>query len=170
MSATSALIAIDPGLKGAIAFYDPLTGQLEVSDMPLQKKARARKEAKNIIDEGELFATIELYAGMGAKHAFIEEVGGMPGQSAPNAFNFGFGAGLLHAFARAVGLSIEPIRPQEWKGALRVPSDTTKAILARASQLIPTHVHLWPQVSHEGRAEAAMLALYGERVLRGSRK
>jgi hypothetical protein len=39
---------------------------------------------------------------------------------------------------------------------------------ARASQLLPAGVQLWPLVKHDGRAEAALLALYGVRQLGGA--
>jgi hypothetical protein len=36
---------------------------------------------------------------------------------------------------------------------------------ARASQLLPQHAGHWPLKKHDGRAEAALIALYGWRQL-----
>jgi hypothetical protein len=47
--------------------------------------------------------------------------------------------------------------------ALRVPAEKDGA-RARASQLIPAGASWWPLVKHDGRAEAALIALYGSRL------
>lgn len=167
------LIAADPGLHGALAFYDTRTGQMEIADMPVTRKDREGKAAKPVIDQVELLATMQVFVGMGATHFIVEEVGGMPGQGASHSFHFGFGAGLLRMAAVASGLIIEPVSPQRWKAAMKV-STTPAAIRARASEVIPTHAHLWALGKFKpnsdvglGRAEAALLAAYGERFLRG---
>lgn len=148
--------------------------------------------ARPAVDEGTVYALFTLYAGMGYTNAFLETVGGLPGQSAPAAFNFGRGYGVLRMALVAAGISIHPAQPATWKAKMGVASwrprskpDTTpldldnpksprqvkQALKAdsrrRASELLPSHAHLWPLVKHDGRAEAALLCLYGERVLRG---
>jgi hypothetical protein len=42
------------------------------------------------------------------------------------------------------------------------------AARARASQLLPQAAHQWPLKKHDGRAESALIALYGARQLSGS--
>jgi crossover junction endodeoxyribonuclease RuvC len=170
------LVAADPGLTGALAFYDTSSGQLEVVDMPTTVQDRAAKTPKTIIDATELWNIFSLFRDMGATHFVVEEVGGMPGQGASHSFNFGFGTGLLRMAAVAAGFAIEPVTPQRWKGAMRV-STTPAAIRERANQVIPTHAHLWAPVGRQrvtseaglGRAEAALLAAYGGRIF-GAKK
>lgn len=169
------LVACDPGLDGALCYYDTKSGYMQIDDMPTTVKDRSAKKAMRIIDEPALWELLQFYRLNGATHFVPEEVGGLPGQGAPRAFNFGYGAGLLHAFARAAGFAIEPIAPVRWKAAMRV-STTPAAIRDRASQVIPTHAHLWAlgklKPSSEvnlGRAEAALLACYGERILGGKK-
>ena len=36
---------------------------------------------------------------------------------------------------------------------------------ARASELLPSYSHLWQRVKDDGRAEAALIALWGARML-----
>jgi len=159
------ILAADPGLYGALALWDPETQALTISDLPFtEKKVRGAKALRKVQDEALMVAAVETFRFMGATVFVIERVGGMPGQSAPAAFNFGYGCGVLVTAARAAGLRIERVEPSVWKAALRVPRDKNAA-RARASDMMPTHAHLWPLKKHDGRAEAALLARYGERFL-----
>lgn len=124
-----------------------------------------------VIDEVEIFTLLGTYRDLGARHFFLEQVNGLPGQSAPRAFNFGLGYGVLRMAALASGLQLHPIPPATWKTAMRAPKDKLAAI-QRATELLPHSAALWAKGTGEqsqrgGRAEAAMLALYAERILRG---
>ncbi len=168
------IVGADPGLTGALALT--WRGELaRVDDMPTTKVARKSKGDKRILD---LPGLVDLFAGyrcFGATHFVVEEVGGLPGQSASGAFAFGFGAGALRMAAVSAGLAIEPVTPQRWKGAMRVGTDP-EAIRARATEVFPQHAHLWARPPRStstksevglGRAEAALLAAYGARILNG---
>lgn len=184
------LVAVDPGLTGALAYYDTQRGALEVHDMPTLAIAKASKLTKRILKSGaksatpakqasrtivnlyEVTALLSVWRDLGAELLVIEQVMGLPGQSAPAAFNFGHGTGVIYGAAASLGYRIEEVRPQAWKGAMRV-SSVPDAIRARANELIPTHAHLWARGSLSpgseirlGRAEAAMLAIYGARFNR----
>lgn len=163
------IVAIDPGIDGAIALNDWSCGRLEVVRMPTQTRHIAGRKIRRVIDEGEVISTLAAFAAMGATHLFVEQVQGMPGQSAPAAFTFGQGYGLVRAAGMAVGLILEAIPPSVWKAALKVPKDKSGA-RARASELIPTHRHLWAMAKDDGLAEAAMLSIYGQRWVQGEVK
>jgi hypothetical protein len=75
----------------------------------------------------------------------------------------GWLAGVLAS--RSVPLTLVP--PVRWKRALGVSKDKD-GCRARASQLLPKAAHQWPLRKHDGRAEAALIALYGARELAGS--
>lgn len=137
--------------------------------MPTQTRHIAGRKIRTVIDEGEVISTLAAFAAMGATHLFVEQVQGMPGQSAPAAFTFGQGYGLVRAAGMAVGLILEAIPPSVWKAALKVPKDKSGA-RQRASELIPTHRHLWAMAKDDGLAEAAMLSLYGQRWVQGEVK
>lgn len=165
------ICAIDPGLEGAFAVYNLRTGQLEVYDMPLAVKQLTGGKRKQVLSEPDVLVLAARLKSEGVRDVFIEDVGGLPRQSAPAAFNFGYGVGVVRMALRAHGLSVHPVIPQTWKKALRCPAEKDGAIL-RANELLPTHAHLWSKSAKgsaglkAGRAEAAMIALYGERVLR----
>jgi hypothetical protein len=162
------ILSADPGVTGALASYDTISGRLAVHDMPVLKKGNGAG-VKVVLDEIEILGLFSLYKDLGARHFFLEQVNGFPGQSAPRAFNFGVGYGVLRTACLACGYQLNPVPSATWKVAMRAPKEKLASI-QRAAELIPTHSHLWKtgsgsQAQRSGRAEAAMLALYGERVL-----
>lgn len=164
------LLAADPGLDGAICAYDVRAGRMDIHDMPtLMVGGSARKEPRRAVDRAALYEQIRIYGVYGATYFFCEQVGGMPGQSAPAAFNFGRGVGYLEMAAAVVGLRWEPVPASTWKRVMRAPSDK-RAAISRACELMPELRNRFLEggsvALRSGRAEAAMLALYAERVLR----
>ena len=155
----SAILGIDPGLSGAIALYLPESDTLFVADVPtheLKRNGKLRREPDvqgicNIVADCALRHTLTVW---------IEHVSAMPGEGAVGAFTFGKIVGLLTGVCAANRLVIERVTPSVWKRALAVPSDKDGA-RARASQLMPAHSRNWPLKRHDGRAEAALIALYG---------
>ena len=154
------IFAIDPGLQGALARYD---GQhLSVLDMPLTKRRLASGKTRDAIDEVELVRLVQM-ACMECDWLLMEAVGGIPAQSAPAAFTFGRGVGVIIGAAISAGIKREEIHPATWKGALRVPANK-EAARARASELLPAYSGLWTRQKDDGRAEASLLALYGWKI------
>ena len=155
------ILAVDPGLSGAFAFYDGTA--LSVRDMPTYTAvAGVRKTNRKFIDEAGVLRTLSSVR-LVAEILVMEQVGGIPGQSAPAAFTFGYGVGVVLTAARCAGYRIERVAPATWKSALKVPADK-RASRARASEMLPSHSGLWQRQKDDGRAEAAMLALYGWQV------
>jgi crossover junction endodeoxyribonuclease RuvC len=165
------VLGVDPGLTGAIARYEPATGDLRIEDVPtfsLPKAGKNRSEVDlmslaRIVDDmvgAEVVSTV----------VFIEQVNAMPSipgkngerrsMGAQSAFNFGKTAGVLLGVCAAHFLRIEQVAPRTWKTALKVPAAKDGA-RARASQMLPRHTHLWTRVKDDGRAEAALIAVYG---------
>jgi crossover junction endodeoxyribonuclease RuvC len=163
------IVACDPGIHGAFALNDWATGRLEIVPMPTQQRFIAGRKLRTVIDEAEVVSTLACYAAMGATTFFIEQVSGLPGQSAPAAFTFGQGYGTVRAAAIAAGMALESVPAAVWKVALKVPKDKSAARM-RASEMIPTHRHLWAMAKDDGLAEAALLSLYGQRWITGGVK
>jgi crossover junction endodeoxyribonuclease RuvC len=146
-------IGIDPGAKGAIVLFEnnAIRG---VWDMPVvMVKGKARVDGAMV---GHILRTAK------PDQAFMEQVGAMPGQGVTSMFAFGLAAGIVIGALGALEIPLTPITPTEWKGALRVPKDKGAA-RTRASQLLPNGAPHWPLGKHDGRAEAALIALYGMR-------
>lgn len=151
-------LGIDPGLYGALALYDLQANTVEVFDVPTHNVGTARKK-KITVDEYTLARAIDDVANR-ISGVWLEHVWTRPGEGAVGAFSFGKVYGLIRGICAANFLPIHDVTPQTWKGALKVMGDKDHA-RARASALLPRSAHLWPLKKHDGRAEAALIALYG---------
>lgn len=143
-------IGIDPGVRGAIAHIEG--EQLIIHDMPtvtVGKKGKARVDAA---------ALASMLRCLNPDHVWVEDVHAMPGNGAVSMFSFGMAFGFAYGVPLALGLPVTLIGPAQWKSAMRCGVDNARA---RASQLLPRHASMWPLVKHDGRAEAALIALYG---------
>ena len=128
--------------------------------MPTLILARAGK-SKREVDAHVLADWIECER---PGHALIENVGAMPGQGVSSVFAFGKGYGVIIGVLCALQIPVTFVSPQRWKKALAVPAAKDGA-RARASQLLPSAASNWSRVKDDGRAEAALIALYGLQTL-----
>ena len=153
----------DPGLSGAVALLDAATGAvIDILDMPTLALSRSGK-AKRELDPHALAGAIGRDR---IAHAFVEQVGAMPGQGVSSVFSFGKSYGVVIGVLATLGVPMTFVAPAVWKRALQVPAAKDGA-RARASQLLPAAAAHWPLVKHDGRAEAALIATYGLRTLGG---
>jgi crossover junction endodeoxyribonuclease RuvC len=150
------VVGIDPGLSGAIAFFDPTSGELEVVDMPVLASGTG---GKKVVNEDGLAGIFDKKSPH-IRHVFLEQVGAMPGQGVTSMFSFGTTYGVIRGVLASHFLRRTMVTPQKWKKALGVPAAKDGA-RARASQLLPTHGSLWSRVKDDGRAEASLIAYYG---------
>jgi crossover junction endodeoxyribonuclease RuvC len=155
------IVGIDPGLLGALFFIDPArpsTG--EAVDLPIHVLTRGGKKKREL----DIAGLIGILTSHRLEHVFLEQVGAMPGQGVSSVFAFGkcYGAILGVIATRSVPLTL--VAPTVWKRALGVPKAKDGA-RARASQLLPEAASQWRLKKHDGRAEAALLALYGARQI-----
>ena len=149
------VLGIDPGLSGALARLTA-SGDLTIWDMPVlqvERNGRVRRD----LDLAMLVATIREAS---ATEAWLERVGAMPGQGVSSMFAFGRAVGQVEAAITACGLPLTHVTPQLWKRSLTVPAGKDAARL-RASQLMPAYAGEWRLAKHDGRAEAALIALHG---------
>tara|TARA_R110001632_G_scaffold91110_1_gene195478 strand:+ start:43 stop:510 length:468 start_codon:yes stop_codon:yes gene_type:complete len=147
------IYGIDPGFTGAIALYWPSAGTIEVHDMPVMKNPKG----KTIINP---HGVLDILANEGGKSlAVIEQVGAMPGQGVSSMFRFGEGYGHLQMACAASKLPLQYVTPAKWK---RHFSLTSSKGLSRglAMQRFPNYASEFSRVKDDGRAEAALIALY----------
>lgn len=156
------ICGIDPGMSGALAFLDTATGSVETIDMPVLRLARGGK-TRGEVDAHALAALFwERHTG----HVFLEHVWARGGEGQPASFSFGEGYGVIKGVIAAVAVPLTLVAPNKWKRAMGV-LDGKSGARARASQLLPAAADQWRLVKHDGRAEAALIALYGARELAG---
>jgi crossover junction endodeoxyribonuclease RuvC len=154
-------IGIDPGKTGAIAILSTDTngvGRLFIWDMPIN-------EITGDPCPFELHAILKNSTNFNAL-AYLELVGARPNQGVVSTFNFGVGFGIVQAALAINQIPITMVRPSDWKPRMRIPSGGTKTqkkakAMDRAGQLLPFCTDMWPLKKHDGRAEAALIAVYG---------
>jgi crossover junction endodeoxyribonuclease RuvC len=152
------VLGIDPGKSGALALYDPETRSLTIEDVPV-----LRVNGRTVIDHYALSRILDAWSSLNP-HVFLELVGSRPGEGHAGAFDFGRTFGLILGVCAASFLRIELVTPASWKTAMRARGDKD-ASRQRASALLPRHSGLWARKKDDGRAEAALIALYGAQML-----
>ena len=153
------IIGIDPGLSGAIAELD--SGVILVSDMPTFAVKRGNK-TRRFVDPVRLAAILRiLYS---PDHIILEEVASMPKQGVASTFSFGRAFGIVEGVIGALGIPVTYVRPAVWKREMKLTADKGQSQLL-ATHLFPKDAGQWPLKKHDGRAEAALLAEYGRRIL-----
>lgn len=155
-------MGIDPGAKGAIAVYDKEDHNIvRVWDIPTFRQTIGRSK-KLRVDAPELAKILEACREMGVELCVLEEVGGIPKQSAPHAFTFGWSCGLVYMGLVQNRFAIDPVRPALWKKVLKCGKDLEE-IHHRAKEMFPKNDDLWTTprgAVKDGRCEAAMLAFF----------
>jgi crossover junction endodeoxyribonuclease RuvC len=155
---TTSYLGVDPGLSGALALLRH--GELLVVDMPTLAAGK-----KRTIDEIELARLIDRWATECQPMVVLEQVAAMPTDGAAGAFSFGRGYGVIRGILRAHFLQIIDVTPVKWKRAVGIPSGAGKdASRALAKELFQQQAKLFYRVKDDGRAEAALMAVYGQKT------
>jgi crossover junction endodeoxyribonuclease RuvC len=146
------LVAIDPGLSGAIAIRVGST--VTVQPLPLAGKLLDLAELANIIRQAQ--PTL----------AIVEKVHAMPGQGVVSMFTFGHGYGAIQGILSTLGVPYELVTPQAWKGVILAGTTKDKnASIAYCRRAFPS-VSLVPsrcRKPHDGMADALCLLEFGRR-------
>jgi crossover junction endodeoxyribonuclease RuvC len=96
---------------------------------------------------------------LGTDIAMIEQVSAMPNQGSSSTFRFGQTFGAIQMAVMAHGYETHYVTPTNWKKHFGLSSD--KGVSRKlASQRFPDADTLFARVKDDGRAEAALLALY----------
>jgi len=147
----------DVGLDGAIAFYNPFSKDLIIEDMPTLN-IKVNNKNKRQVDLYRLAQIVDAHKSSIAR-AMIEAVSSAPGMGCVSAFNFGFSAGVVQMVVASNFIPMGLVSPRVWKRVMGVTADKDTSFRA-ASRLLPQHGHMWNLKKHDGRAEAALLAVY----------
>jgi len=148
------IIGIDPGQKGAIAFLG--SDFLHIEQMPE--------------DKGAVLSCLNAWVKRaGIEHAWLENVTPF-GMGRTSAFTFGHGIGMIEMALMSCNIPLSRVTAAKWKRTLGCPKDKTESI-CRASELLPAYSDWWRITGRAskdkaaGRAEAAMIALYGRQQI-----
>jgi crossover junction endodeoxyribonuclease RuvC len=145
-------MGVDIGKKGAISFYDGT--ELIIYDMPIFNADKGKEldvlKISNII----LFNQ--------PTFAIVEKAILMPVNGKKSYQDLGESQGVFKGILCALKIPYTFTPPRTWKAAMKCPADKGLARM-RASELLPNEAHQWLLKEHDGRAESAMIALYGFR-------
>lgn len=156
-------IGIDPGLSGALARWNTETHVLDVRDMPTLRLNP--KSAKRTLDAIQLARIADDLCKVAPTLALIEQAGPRPHDGTRQAFGAGANWGTAYGALVAQYVPIELVAPSRWKPQMGCTAAKDSS-LARIKQLLPQHADLFARKKDEGRAEAALIALYAERRFR----
>lgn len=152
------VLGVDPGLTGALAVVKAGEGAgalVSWSDMPTTNKGKE-------LDVEALHYLVVAARDRGARVMVIERQQAAPGQGVGSTFKLGMQYGLILGLARAAGMRIVEVAPALWKSGMRLGSDKAQSRQA-AMKAWPNDAKLFARVKDHGRAEAALIALWGVR-------
>jgi Holliday junction resolvasome RuvABC endonuclease subunit len=147
------VLGIDPGAAGALALVEGHA--CSIHDMPSLSVRRGRSDK----DEIDGWALLALLRELRPDVAYLEQVGGIEGQSASSAFNFGRAAGAPEYLLMGLGVRLLRVPPTRWKKALRIKGGKDDARIEAMRR--------FPALAAEFRkrrpdfSEAALIAEYG---------
>ncbi len=146
------ILGVDPGLYGALASWDGT--QLIVVDVPIVK-ARSRGNEVNLPAFADLVQELAPFDA-----AYIERNSSRPHEGISSARKGGLVEGIILGCVVVYSKNITRVAPTQWKRVMKLTKDKDYSI-TRAIELFPTYHNLFARKKDHGRAEAALLALYG---------
>lgn len=153
------IIGVDPGFTGAVAIWRPAIRSLYVYDMPVLPNAKGKTEL-------DLHSLFDLLAPEDdTPHlAVVEQVHAMRGQGVTSMFRFGQGYGAIQMGLAAHRLPVQYVTPSKWKAHFGLTRDKGVS-RGMAMQRFPEYAEKFKRVKDDGRAEAALIALYGQETM-----
>ena len=142
------ILGIDPGKTGALAWVHDDGLLPHIVDMPDVTGAALAAVLADMIHDNR------------PDVAWVEQVHAMPRQGVSSTWKFAEGYGVILGALGALGVPVRLVTPAAWKKAARLPKDKTAA-RQRAIELWPDLSERFARVKDDGRAEAALIALYG---------
>ena len=153
------VIGIDPGISGAICFFED--GQInEIIDMPVMADGKKNKRQINgpqvyneVLKRINKFPKKDIIV-------VIEQVSAMPGQGVTSMFNFGQSFGVLKGICSAMQLSMYFVRPAKWKkyfGLIKTEKDASR------TKVIEIFPYISSQLSRKkdsNKADAILIASF----------
>jgi hypothetical protein len=145
------IVAIDPGLTGAVAFLYPETpDRVGIFDMPA---------VNGEVNAAALADLIKLHA---PSQAIIELVGPMPRDGVRQVWKFSGAYHTARAVLALLNIPVALVTPATWKKSMKLCGgpEGKEASRARALQFFPACSAHFARKSDHNRAEAALLAKY----------
>ncbi|HBA3815036.1 TPA: hypothetical protein J5U00_000185 [Escherichia coli] len=148
-----AFLGIDPGCSGALVLVTEHGGYIDHLAMPTIKVG-----TKSRVNGAAVAAWVRQY---GITHAYLEQVGAMPGQGTASMFTFGHAAGVAEGILQGLNIPYTLVTPQAWKKSAGLIGSDKDAARSRAIQLYPELRALDAKAKGQAIADALLIARFG---------
>ncbi|HFS5807905.1 TPA: crossover junction endodeoxyribonuclease RuvC [Citrobacter farmeri] len=149
----TAVLGIDPGCSGALVLITEQGGYIDHLAMPTIKVG-----TKSRVNGAAVAAWVRQY---GITHAYLEQVGAMPGQGTASMFTFGHAAGVAEGILQGLNIPYTLVTPQAWKKSAGLIGSDKDAARSRAIQLYPGLRALDAKAKGQAIADALLIARHG---------
>lgn len=149
----TAILGIDPGCSGALVLVTEQGGYIDHLAMPTIKVG-----TKSRVNGAAVAAWLRQY---GITHAYLEQVGAMPGQGTASMFTFGHAAGVAEGILQGLNIPYTLVTPQAWKKSAGLIGSDKDAARSRAIQLYPELRVLDAKAKGQAIADALLIARFG---------
>ena len=162
------IIAIDPGINGAICFFE--NGEVkDVIEMPTMAEGKKNKRQVNGHQMyNELSFRIKKHD-LGNINVVVEQVSAMPGQGVTSMFNFGQSFGVIKGICAAMQLPIFFVRPAKWKKHFELINTQKDASRTKAIQMFPKISSLLSKKKDSNKADAILIASFYENIIKNNK-
>ena len=153
------IIGIDPGITGAICFFEDgkIIDVVEMPNMAEGKKNKRQVNGAQIYHE--ISKRIKNIEKKDIK-VVIEQVAAMPGQGVTSMFNFGQSFGVLKGICAAMQIPMYFVRPAKWKKYFNLINSEKDASRTKAIEIFP---HFSTQLSRKkdsNKADAILISSF----------
>ena len=149
----TAVLGIDPGCSGALVIVTEQGGYIDHLAMPTIKVG-----TKSRVNGAAVAAWVRQY---GVTHAYLEQVGAMPGQGTASMFTFGHAVGVAEGILQGLNIPYTLVTPQAWKKSAGLIGSDKDAARSRAIQLYPELRALDAKAKGQAIADALLIARFG---------
>ena len=153
------IIGIDPGITGAICFFEDrkIIDLIEMPNMAAGKKNKRQVNGAQVYNE--IFERIKNYNKKDIK-VVIEQVSAMPGQGVTSMFNFGQSFGVLKGICSAMQLPMYFVRPAKWKKYYNLINSIKDASRTKVIEIFPYISTQLSKKKDSNKADAILIASF----------
>ena len=153
------IIGIDPGISGAICFFND--GKIiDVIEMPSMSEGKKNKKQVN---GNQLYNEIKFHISQINQQEIsvvVEHVTAMPGQGVTSMFNFGQSFGILKGICSAMQLSMYFVRPAKWKKYFNLINSQKDASRTKAIEIFPYFSQQLSKKKDSNKADAILISSF----------
>ena len=153
------IIAIDPGINGAICFFE--NGEVkDVLEMPTMAEGKKNKRQVNGHQMyNEISSRIKGHDAQNI-NVIVEQVSAMPGQGVTSMFNFGQSFGVIKGICAAMQLPIFFVRPAKWKKYFELINSSKDSSRTKAIEMYPSISSQLSKKKDVNKSDAILIARF----------